>query len=577
MRELARRWKIISGTKLLFLPHILNPGEKYAILALAALAVLSGSVLLARTYLSLTVPRPEVGGEFREGTLREPRTVNPIFAVQDTERDLARLIFAGLFYYNGKGEIIPDLAKDYEISEDGKTYTVTLRDNLSWHDGKPLTAEDVVFTVSVIQNPQYKSALRANWQGVTAEKLDDKRVRFTLRTLYAPFIENLTAGIIPKHLWQNIAPGEAALHELNLRPVGAGPYYFRRIAHASDGTLSAYELARNPDYHREGPYLAKIIFVFFKTEEEMLGAFRKGAIDAFGPATERQFASLSGEKVKVTRAAMPRIFGLFFNERKNPALKERAVREALALALDRQKIALQAAPGNAVPYSSPIPPTSSMKFAKEVNSPQFDPAAAAEILTKADWTDEDGDGIREKTIKNKGKTETRTLTITISTSDWPELMRAAEEIKSELSALGFDVRVEIRAFPQLEAEIIRPRNFEVLLFGQVLGYEPDLFPFWHSSQQKDPGLNVALYSRKEADAALEEARKTRETARRAEKYAEFEIYFNRDLPALILYSQLYLYLIPRDLEGMAIDTISLPADRFNEVNLWYRETQRVLK
>lgn len=578
--RLARNWKLLSIRKLLYFPHILGEKEKYLLVILMAAALVSGAALITRAYRALTQERPQVGGVYIEGLLREPQTINPIFSLQDTDRDLARLIFSGLFGYDGMGELEPDLANSFEIGDNGKTYTVTLKENLRWQDGSALTAEDVVFTVQLIQNPQYKSPQRANWQGVSVEMLDENRARFSLRTPYAPFIENLTVGIIPKHLWKDVGPQEALLHELNIKPVGSGPYRFKELRHAKDGTLASYELTRNSDYHLEGPYLKRIKFLFFKTEEELLGALRREDIDGFGSAAASaaasQLTSLNPEEFNIARSVMPRVFGLFFNQQRSRPLSDSKVREAIARSLDRKEISFRASPGSAIPHFWPLPPLESLPRESLPDYP-FDPEEARRILDDGGWKDEDGDGLREKTVRQNKKSEKMELRLDLITSDWPDLVRSAEAVRENLAAVGMDVNIEVLPFARLENEAIRPRNFEMLLFGEVYGYELDPFPFWHSSQVRDPGLNVALYSSKLTDEKLEEARKSGDPEIRRKNLTEFEALIQRDIPAVFLYSQIYLYVLPKDLKGVEIDLVSLPRDRFNKVNLWYRETQRVLK
>lgn len=562
-----RYWQRLNFRKFLYFFHIATPHEKRLIFFLSLVVLISGIGFLSRMYLRLTLPVPETGGSYTEGLLREPRTINPLFAAQDADRDIAKLVFSGLLNYSGEGLIQPDLAERYEISEDGKTYTLYLREDVRWHDGKPFSAEDVLFTIKTIQNPRYKSVLRANWQGVSADKKDDYTVQFVLRKPYAPFIENLTVGILPRHLWEGIEPEQALLHELNLKPVGTGPYRFRRIKQDNDGTITRYELERNTHYYLPGPYLDHITFTFFSTEEEITTALRKGLIDGFGPVSAQKLLEFNPRKVAVVAVAMPRVFGIFFNERKNTILEKLEVRQAIAQSLNRTEIAQKATVGGAVPTDSPIPFD---KFSEtEESSLAYSPEIARELLERAGWKDTDGDGIRER--KNER------LRLTLTTSDWPDLVRASDLIRDMLREIGIEVVVQKFSLADLESSAIKPRNFEMLLFGQVYGYEPDPYTFWHSSQIKDPGLNISLYSNRRADRILEETRAISDPDIRRKKYTEFSSILTNDLPAIFLYSQLYLYLTPRDMKGVEISRISLPADRFNQTHNWYKETERKFK
>lgn len=536
------------------------------------LAVLiSGAGLFVRAYLELTKQVPAIGGSYTEALLREPRTINPIYASQDTDRDLSRLIFSKILFYNHKGGLETDLAEKYELGPDNKTYTITLRPKIQWHDGKPLTADDVVFTIRAIQNPNYKSVLRANWAGVNVEKIDNRTVRFILRTPYAAFLENLTVGILPKHLWESVTPEQATLHELNLKPVGSGPYRFAQIKQSKDGSIISYHLVRNANYFREGPRLKQINFLFFKSEEEAITALHKNLIDGFGPLSIKHLADFDRQKISVFSLAIPRFFGLFFNQNKNEILKEKGVREAIALALNKPVIA-DATSGGAVVNIYPLP-FSETSIKQDVYP--YDPERARAILEKNGWTDEDGNGIRIKKAAKKSKKEPLDLKLKLVTSDWPDLLKVAELIQKDLRAVGIETGIENKPLASLEQDSIRPRNFEILLFGQVYGFETDPFSFWHSSQIKDPGLNISLYNSKKADKIMEGARKLVDFRDRNKKYEELTSILLEDLPAVFLYNQLYIYLLPAHLRGVELGRISLPSDRFNEINRWYADTKRV--
>lgn len=570
----ARSLKLLSFKKVLYVPHIFSSKEKKVLILLIGATLVSGWIFSARIYTQITVLTPGIGGIYREAMLREPRVINPLFATQDTDRDISRLIFAGLFTYDGNGKITPDLAENLEVSNDGKLYSVTLRQNLKWHDGMDLTSADIIFTVKTIQNPQYKSVLRPNWQGVEVEAPDSHTVKFSLRTPYAPFIENLTAGIIPKHLWERVSPEQILLNELNLKPIGAGPYKFSRFKQDKDGSIFFYAIDRNPNYHRDGPFISSINFSFFKSEEGALGALHKGAVDGFGPVSSSRLGNFPANDVSVHSIIMPRIFGIFFNNQETPQLTDKKVREAIAMAIDKKRIASELAEGSATATDAPFQLTDSSSLK---NPYPYDSERAKKLLWEAGWKDKNRDGILEKQVRVKQKITTQDLRLTLTTSDWPDLRQAALLIKNELQKIGMEVTIKALPFTELESTVIRPRNFEILLFGEVYGYEPDPFAFWHSSQGKDPGLNIVRYANKKADQFLEEARRIPDELRRREKYQELANLIIEDLPAVFLYSQLYLYLLPADLKGVELNTISLPADRFNEINTWYFKTKRVLK
>lgn len=568
-------WKFLTIRKLLYLPRILTGAEKRFFFLAALVVAVSGGIFFARIYGRITIPLPDVGNSYTEGMIGEPQMINPLYAVRDTDRDMARLTFAGLLRYRSDGSVETDLAERYEISSDGKMYTFTLRPSLEWHDGKPLTADDVLFTVYAIQNALYRSPLRINWQGVTAEKLNDKTIRFTLRAPYAPFIENLTLGILPMHVWESVSAEQTPLHEANLKPIGSGPYRFYSLKQNKDGSIPRYSLTRNTRYHGQGPFIKKLTFVFYKTEADLFAAWRRGAIEGFGGISQDRMKEINRDNMRLLSLATPRMFGLFFNQRQSSLLKEFAVREAIARGIDKTRLTALTSPESSAIDNAPV----SMLGATTAAFPlyPYDPEGARRLLAEHGWYDEDNDGIREKKIRGIGDVNIIPLRFILTTSDWPDLVHAADILKGMFAEIGIDTIIEKKTFPELEANVIRPRNFEMLLFGHVYGYEPDPFAFWHSSQIKDPGLNIASFGSKEADNLLEDARKTVDTTSRSMLYRQFSDIILKELPAVFLFTQRYFVLLPSDIQGVQPMKISLPSDRFNEINLWFRDTKRVLK
>ena len=201
-----------------------------------------------------SVPVPAFGGTLREGILGSPRFINPLLAQTDADRDLVMLAFAGLLRYDGEGNLIPALAEKYEISPDGLVYTVTLKEGLRWPDGKLITSRDVVFTISLVKNPQIQSPRRASWEGVEVEEINERVVKFALKKPYVPFVENLTLGILPNHKWQDIPLSQFSLADLNMEPQGAGPYEIRNVEHDAQGSITAITLRANKRFALGSPY-----------------------------------------------------------------------------------------------------------------------------------------------------------------------------------------------------------------------------------------------------------------------------------------------------------------------------------
>jgi peptide/nickel transport system substrate-binding protein len=562
--------------RVLYLPRLFSRQEKIIFLALLCIAVVSGTFSLARFIARNTERVPAFGGIYREGLLKQPRLINPLFLTSnDTDRDIAKLVYASLISFDAEGSPVPDLAESYEITDENKTYTFVLRENARWHDGKPVTADDVVFTVKTAQNPAYASPERPNWQGVIVEKLDDKTLRMTLRQPYASFINNLTLGILPKHLWENIDPISAQLNELNLRPIGSGPYMFSGIEKTKE-LVSHIVLEANPRYHRAGPHLKRIEFFFFTSEDELTRALKINAIDGIGGVSSEQFEH---PPINVAQHifATPSVFGVFLNANKLELLADKDIRMALLLALDRERIRKEAAGETTTAAHTPIP-AGVFELAPDTYSPlPYDPEKAKEILDKRGFREDEQEGIRIKKEQKAKKEIITPLRITLATSNAPQLARAAELIKTMWGEIGVAVELNVLPIIELESSVIRPRTYETLLFGEVYSHDPDPFSFWHSSQIKDPGLNIAMYSNQKTDELLADARKTADREARQKKYEEFQKIIANDIGAIFLYSPSYPYLINKKVNGIREGTIVLPADRFNEVTQWFIDTKRIWK
>ncbi|MDP3795161.1 MAG: ABC transporter substrate-binding protein, partial [bacterium] len=499
---------------------VLTRPERFAFSAFGIVFLISFVTITGQWYQRSTKAIPAIGGAYREGVVGQPRLINPIFAASnDVDRDIAELVFSGLTRYLPDGSIAPDLAERYEISADGKVYTFYLPEGATWHDGKPVTADDIVFTVALMQDTRVESPLRLNWQGVKAEKIADRRVQFTLVNSYAPFLENTTVGILPKHLWEKIPAENLRLAEANLRPVGTGPFEFKRFRKDSLGGVYSYTLTRFAGARRPA-YLQTLVFRFFGTEEEVLKAYSKNDIDGFGLVTNRLAEALKKEARRGTNIrtiTLPRYFAVFFNQTNSRVLADKSVRKALRQMIENPEVLEQLLSGRGVALSGPIPPglPGAISAAPTAATPESDPQ---ELLRQGGWKDSDGDGTLDKVL---GKDKTATpLSFTLATSDFADLQESAAVLKSAWEKLGVRVEIKLYALPELEREVLRPRQYEALLFGEILSLEPDPFAFWHSTQKRDPGLNLSLYENRAVDKLLEEARQTLDKEARSAKLQE---------------------------------------------------------
>ncbi|MDO8663345.1 MAG: ABC transporter substrate-binding protein, partial [Candidatus Wildermuthbacteria bacterium] len=554
------------------------------------------------------------------------------------------------------------MAKDYQILEEGKIYEFELKENILWQDGKPLTAEDVVFTIRTIQNPDYKSPLRANWLGVLVEKISDLAVRFKLKTPSAVFLENLTVKILPKHIWENISASNFPLTAYNLKPVGSGPFKFKSLEQDSEGKITSLELVRNNNYFGKSANITRIYFKFFESEEKgLMKSWSKKEIDGFAPSSARGDIDIIAQ-ANLYSPALPRYFAVFLNPLKAKIFAQSEIRQALNYGTNKQEIINNLLQERGKITDSPILPEI-YGYKPPSKTYEFNLEKAKSLLDKAGFA-EGENGIREKIVKkeppfqfksnlktgsagtevkelqkclardpkiypegeisgyfgqktknavikfqekysqnilqpaglDKGsgdvlkltrdklnevcleKTEDKILLkFTLTTSDYPQLQALANILKEQWKILGIDVEIKTFDIGQLERDFIKTRDYDALLFGEILGSIEDPFPFWHSSQKKDPGLNLAIYENKEADRLLEEARQAMDENERKEKLEKFQNILINDSPAVLLYNPDYLYLVVKKIKGIDLKTILDPSKRFSNIESWYINTKRAWK
>jgi peptide/nickel transport system substrate-binding protein len=556
------------------LPEVLSSNDSFRLRLGAVLFVAGLALLGVRYYYGHTEMGPAVGGEIVEAAVGTPRSLNPILSVSnDVDNDLTRLLFSRLFTVDGAGRVIPDLVERYDISSDQKTYTFVMRDNARWHDGKPVTADDVVFTFALIQDPAWKSPLLPLLKDVTFSKTDDRTVSLTLSEPYAQFLSRLNFGILPRHVWKDVQPQDAAMAEASLKPIGSGPFKFADMRRDKRGFVLSYTVERNADWYGEPPYLEKLSFHFYPDYPTALEALRKRQVHSMSFVPRDMRADLSGlSHVLPVSLELPLVTAVFFNPPNNDSLQDKGVRRALTMAIDKVRILFDVLGGDGHPLDRPALPGMSATSTSPVPY-RIDEAGA--LLEGLGWKIDPEDGLRKKDVDKDPKTDPKTLAVTLTTVDQPENLNVASIIRNGWAALGVEATVNAIPASEIHRTVIKPRDYDALLYGQLMGTDPDLYPFWHSTQVQDPGLNLAMFSNKDADAALEQARRNAEPAARQEAYRKFLAVLAEEIPAAFLYSPSYTYPMPTELKGFAGTRVASPSDRFATVTDWYLKTARV--
>jgi len=552
------------------LQRVLSKKEKILVCFFLSLIAVNSVYLGVSYYFKNTVEIPAYGGEYIEGMVGQPRFINSILSqTSDIDSDISSLVYSGLFKLNKEGKLTEDLVENYEIGENNLTYTFHIKKGVKWHDGKELTSDDIVYTIQTIQNPDFNSPLRANWKGIRVEKIDEHTVKFTLKNAYSPFFNNLTFGILPKHLWEFIGANNFLLAEYNLNPIGTGPYKFKQFKKDKDGRINSIELLANKDYYSDLPIIEKITFKFFKNEDDVISAFNRKEIRGINYISPKNKKRIAGfEDINIYRLKIPRYFAVFFNKTKSKALSDKTVRLALAYAVDKNRLIEDILDGEGSPVETPIPPQV-LGYNPRTKIYDYAKQHAKNILEADGWIDSNGDGIREK--------DGTKIEFTLFSTDRPNLVETSKLLKEMWKDIGADVSIKNVSTSEIQNNYIKPRAYEALLFGEMLNYDPDPFSFWHSSQKKDPGLNLSLYDNMEVDKLLEEARQETDRKTREEKYKRFQEIVVDDLPAVFLYSPNYLYVHSGSVRGFEPGSIVVPSDRFGGIEKWYVKTKRVWK
>jgi len=650
---------------------VLKGTERTIFSVLLVLTILSASYFAVEFYIKNTKLVPSYGGSYTEGVVGQPRFINPIYGeTNDVDRTLINLVYSGLMTYDKDGKIINDLIETYKISDDGKTYIFQLKDGIFWQDGMSLTTDDVIYTIKIIQNSDYKSPLRVNWLDVETKKISDKSFTLTLNSPYNSFLETCTLKIIPQHIWKDVLAKSFALSPYNLQPIGSGPYILSNIKEGSDNFIKSLTLEANQKYHSKLPYISKINFKFFENENDLITAANQKTIDGFSvfslsdgnPSTEKQVRQgwTTSEKIDTYSFSLPRYFAVFLNTRSSKIFSDNNINQALNYAVNKKELVLKVSDAFKKEVSivnSPILPDY-FGYLPPTISYDFNTDEANKLLDKAGYKDS-GNTFREKPNSKKlafqfksylkigskgdevtelqkclnklddsfkallanetsgtygqatgdavtafqkkyladtpstGETGPGTrkkldelclapqdtslpLQFTLVTISQPQLVMVADLLKEYWNNIKADVQIKIVEISELK-DIIKNRDYDALLYGQALGNLPDLYPFWHSTQINDPGLNLSSYQDKNADQLLKDAREALDEQTKIDKYQKLQDIILQNPPAIFLYNPNYSYWVSEKIKGIDTTKIVDPAKRFENIQNWYIKAHRAWK
>jgi peptide/nickel transport system substrate-binding protein len=513
--------------------------------------------------------QPAPGGIYSEGILGSFTNANPIYAVGSVDSSVSRLVFSGLFKFNDQNQLIGDLAKAYTVDERGITYTVTLKDNLVWQDGAPLTADDVVFTYTTIQNPDAKSPLASSWQGIQVTAVNKQTVTFVLPSILSAFPYSMTNGIIPKHVLGKVSPDQmrSVLFNTN-NPIGSGPFKWDAIeivGNQEDDREQRIAFKSNDTYINGRPKLDSFVIRSFVNENRMREAFKKGELNGVVGFSKMPKDLVEDNSVRAYNIPLNSQVVLFMKN-SAPIFADQKIRQAISFGLDLGSVRASA-DTPVIPSDSPLLSTQ-LGYDKGLVQKTGNIEQAAKLLDEAGWK------VNEKGRRVKDGQE---LTFSLTTQNDVTYETVAKNIKKQLDALGINMEIIALRDNELQSALA-VHDYDALLYGISLGPDPDVFAYWHSSQAdlRSPNrLNFSEYKSTVADKSLEAGRTRSEPETRAIKYRPFLDAWSKEAPAIALYQPRFLYVVREPLANFNPTRLNTGTDRYNEVNQWMiRETKQ---
>lgn len=558
------RWKQIRYAGL-----VLNFKERRVVFLTIGILLLGISATIWSIMQDRMIRVPAVGGKMTEAIVGSPKAINPLYApTNDPDADLSSLVYSGLFKRNGWESIEPDLAEKYQWSPDGKQLTITLRNNVFFHDGVNLTADDVLFTFNAVKDSEWHSVYASSLRGATFEKQDDRTVIITLAEADASILNTLTLGILPVHLWQDISPSNALLADASIRPVGTGPYRIRSFRQNSNGAVLAYTLERYDQYYGVKPFIDQLEFRFYPDHQSAEDALHGGQVDLLAFVSGQQVAKMTGDQLKSSSIELPQLTMAFLNVN-DPILKDVRIRQALELVVDRTAIA-EAQGKLATPIYGPFPFNEENKSS---SSTEEHLATARGLLDSAGWKIINNADVRTKAGGTTSTPDTQSLTFKITVPNIPDLISVATALQRQWSVLGVKVELNIQTAETLISSIENTKKSSVIVWNVLLGPTQDLYPIWWSGETDGSGLNLSGLKDKDIDDTIKAVRLATTTQGILDIRTKLATAITNRHPAIFLTRPSYGYVHSNRIQGMSPHIkIGLPSDRFSDLTHWYVKT-----
>lgn len=549
---------------------------RWQILVVAVTLVIVALLLISQQPVNVPIlPEAAPGGVYTEALIGSMGRLNPMLDWNNpADRDVNRLLFSGLIRFDSHGLPQPDLAESWGTSADGTLYNFSLRKNARWHDGKPVTTDDVIYTIELIKSSGslFPADIKDLWSQIEVKRLDETTLQFRLPEPFAPFLDYATFGVLPKHLLENVPADQLASADFNLNPIGTGPYKFDHLM-ASGGQITGVVLTVNEDYYLQKPFIEQVVFRFYSNATEAFDAYQQGEVLGVSQVTNDVLEpALMQANFSVYTSRLPQL-GLVFLNQNNPSvpfLQVANVRRALMLGLNRSYIVSRILKGQAIMADGPILP-GSWAYYDGIEHFDYDPDAAAALLKEEGYVIPAGGGdVRAK--------DGQSLTFTLVHPDDDIHTQIAQAIQRDWALIG--VKVDLTAVPyeQLLTDHLASRNYQAALadLNTARTPDPDPYLFWHQSEATG-GQNYSQWDNRTASEYLETARTSTDFADRMRLYRNFQVIFAKEMPSLPLYYPVYSYGVDAQVQGVQVAPLYDVSDRLAFITEWYLVTRRTLE
>lgn len=550
---------------------------RWQILIVSVTLVIVALLLLSQQPVGeISLPEAAPGGVYTEALIGSLGRLNPMLDWNNpADRDINRLLFSGLMRFDSHGLPQPDLADSWGSSIDGIQYNFSIRTNAVWHDGQPVTSDDVIYTIEVIKSigSLFPQDIKDLWSQVEINKVDEKTLQFRLPEPFAPFLDYLTFGILPKHLLETVPADQLAIAPFNLQPIGTGPYEFDRLT-TSGGQITGVVLKVNQDYYFQPPYIEQIVFRFYPSSAAAFDAYQQGEVLGVSQLMNDVLPkALMEPTLSVHTSRLPQL-GLVLLNNNNPAvpfLQNANVRRALMLATNRNVITSKILQGQAIVADGPIL-SGSWAYYDGIEHLEYDPDLAASLLKEEGYVIPAGGGdVRAK--------DGQLLTFTLVHPEDPTHTQIAQAIRANWALIGVGVELQAVSYESLVNDFLTPRDYQAALadLNTARTPDPDPYLFWHQSEATG-GQNYSQWDNRTASEFIETARITADFSERAKLYRNFQVIFTKDMPSLPLYFPVYSYGVDAQVQGVQVAPVLYDAsDRLALISEWYLLTRRTLE